>query len=62
MEKTKTLFQQLHDANEKIKNLKLMHNALNEDYNDLVAKLKEANKHPLINVTLNQFRIIVSEL
>lgn len=41
MKKTDTLFKQLHDANEKIKNLKLMHNALNEDFNELQTQLDE---------------------
>jgi len=36
--------------------------AIEQDYKDLVIKLKEANKNPLVNVTLNQFHIIVSKL
>ena len=36
--------------------------AVEQDYKDLVIKLKEANKHPLVNVTLNLFHIIVSKL
>lgn len=62
MKKTDSLFKQLHDANEKIKNLKLMHNALNEDYNDLVTKLKKASEEPMIAEKLNKYYIIISKL
>jgi len=36
--------------------------AIEQDYKDLVIKLKAASKHPLVNVTLNEFHIIVSKL
>lgn len=58
MKKNKSLFQQLHEANENIKEL----NVIKEDYNDLVIKLKAAAKDPLINEKLNKFYIIISKL
>ena len=44
-----------------IKNIKEI-NVINEDYNDLVIKIKPAAKHPLINEKLNKFYIIISKL
>ena len=62
MKKNKSLFQQLHEANEKIKQLQLIHDAINQDYNDLVIKLKAAAQEPLINEKLNKFYITISKL
>lgn len=48
------------DAN--IKVLKMMHKCLHEDYNELVNKIIEAKKEPLISEQLNKFNIIASKL